>query len=388
MIADNKKIIQLPKEIGIYLNSMKALELNLLICKKHGLSGDDIGKHTDLITSLFFKELSLKDLIEKIKQVFNFNDIKAKELAVDIAGIRLLVIDNWFNGEVSAYLKNLGVPAANYQKIVEEQKAAVEKEKEEDEKDTAEERAEKERLAKEELLPAPTPEPEVPENYKINWDEEAKGCLENFREGLVAILSFGDDMTEYNQIVVALLVARGQQFQGELEKALLSNNETITSALFSVDGKPAAPSIANWIKYFIKEKGSGIFNNIILTDFLVKSANAKILNEEEKGAVKKLLQLYRNLKFFPESMPNQTGEGWEIIPSAAGSAELEKARTVKTPVTNDTETETQRLIDREAARAIEVGPKLTELKAMAAAYPANSLQRKAIEDEINKINKK
>jgi hypothetical protein len=52
----------------------------------------------------------------------------------------------------------------------------------------------------------------------------------------------------------------------------------------------------------------------VLSDFLGTSENAKILDDKEKELVRKVLMCYRNVKFFPESMPSDNGEGWEMIP--------------------------------------------------------------------------
>ena len=373
-----------------YLDSFKAIELNLSICHKYGLAGEDIGKHTELITELFFKRLDFSALVPKIKEIFKFDDAKAKKMAADVVGIRLLVVDDWFGHQASAYLQTLGVAPSAYQKIIEDQIAAVKLEKEEDRKDALEARTEKEALAKEAAAPVAAAETEeaIPEDFKINWDEEAKDNVDNFRQGLADILAYGVDTDEYNQMLVALLTERGQAYQGELERAVLGNEEKLTTAAFSLDGKPAAPTIANWLKYFIKEKGSAMFDNIVLTNFLTNSANARGLIQSEKDILKKLLILYRNVKFFPQSMPNDSGEGWEIIPSVSGAPGLEKARTVKAPVTNDVAIKPRRVVEAEAAKSVEDGKKMEELKVIAARYPEKSLQRKAVESEIKKVSKK
>jgi|WetSurMetagenome_2_1015567.scaffolds.fasta_scaffold22584_2 hypothetical protein len=381
MADTNQKSI--PLEVKDCLDSLIAVDLNLAISKKYGLIGEAVKKKNVLIGDLFFKNIALKDLVTKIREIFSFDEQKAKNMAIDIAGMRLLVVKDWIGG-VEDYIRSLGGDPTEFEKIVNDQITAVKKEKEDWE---AELRAEKEKEA-ELLKDRETPVAKEETYLEPDLEKEKKDSLEIFSSSITDFFSVTESylIEDYNKLLIEMLAAeKGFALRDQFFKALLENGEKLTSAPFSLDKKPVPATVGNWLKYFIEEKGSGIFDNIILTDFLVKSANAKILNEEEKGAVKKLLQLYRNLKFFPESMPNQTGEGWEIIPSATGATELEKARTVKTPVTNDTGFETQRLIDREAMRVEEANKKITELNTMAAAYPANSLQRKAIEDEIKKI---
>src|SRR3989339_772390 len=65
---------------------------------------------------------------------------------------------------------------------------------------------------------------------------------------------------------------------------------------------------------FIKQYGSGFFDNVTLSRYITFSENVKKLDENEKNLVKKLLQLYRNLKFFPDSMKDIPVDDWEIVP--------------------------------------------------------------------------
>jgi len=126
-------------------------------------------------------------------------------------------------------------------------------------------------------------------------------------------------------------------------------------------------TVANWIKYFIATKGSDAFDNISLSSFLVQSPNAKVLNEKEKTRLRKLLTLYRNLKFFPDSMPNKTGDGWEIIP---------------TQIADDVQRETKVVKEKEVS---ESEKKVQDLRLVLAKYPEGSLARRAVEEEIKRL---
>jgi hypothetical protein len=119
---------------------------------------------------------------------------------------------------------------------------------------------------------------------------------------------------DYNGILILLLLD-DPNFKKSLEKVFLANPEKLTHSEFISEGAPHSPSIANWLKDFIKQFGSGMFDNLVMARYMTTSKNIKNLSEEEKQLVKKLLLTYRNLKFFPESMPSDDGEGWEIIPT-------------------------------------------------------------------------
>lgn len=379
-----ENLAKLQPEVKDYFSSYKGIELNLLICQRNNLTGEAVGLNTDLIVKLFFKEIEFSNLILNIKEIFKFDEAKAKKLATDIIGIRFLVVDKFFGGQASDFLKKIGASAGDYQKINEEQIVAVKKEKDEDNADIAKEKAEKEKLLKEEVVTAPIEASMEDVKFKPDWVKEKAEVVDVFKNDLAGILLFTKPEEDFNDVLVYLLLENGEELSSVLERNLFGNNEKLTEEQFSFEGRLTQPTISNWLNYFIKEKGTGKFDNIVLTDFLVKSDNVKKLSEEEKGAVKKLLLLYRNLKFFPDSMPNQTGEGWEIIPSTGEVSESTKARTVSVPQTDDFSAKakaaaTSGVISEEDKK------KIDELKQILSRYQPESLERKAVEEEIKKL---
>lgn len=391
-----EKIAKMPAGVRDFFESFTGSEFNLLICTRNGLFDDDISLNTDIVADLFFKDLAIKDLLARVKKDFNFDDIKAKKLTADIVGIRLLVVDDvWFKGEASAYLKSLGVSAENYQKIIDDQKTSLRQEKEEEVIEEAERQKEKaEREAAQNEAEKPVPdifEPiEINNDFKIDWSVEKEEMLKIFRNGLADILSADIPQEEFNDVLVYLLLDQGEPFRAELEKNLLANNEVLTFANFVSGGRQVSGVISAWLKNFISEVGSINFDNLALTKFLTSSVNAKILNQEEKNIVKRLLQLYRNIKFFPESMPNDTGEGWQILSfEAEDNNKLVQAK-VKIESLPRQVAESAKAIKpaAEVQKDKETASQLEQLKGIAEKYPPKSLSRKAVEEEINKLSKK
>ena len=88
-------------------------------------------------------------------------------------------------------------------------------------------------------------------------------------------------------------------FKRELERLLYENKDLLTTNSLTVSGKPAEPTIGNWLKDFIDKKGTGDFNTIALSDYMTNSANTKNLTQDEKRKLFDLFNLYRNIKFFP-----------------------------------------------------------------------------------------
>lgn len=201
---------------------------------------------------------------------------------------------------------------------------------------------------------------------------ERKETIELFTDSLVAVLEMDQpedaELTENYNITLMRMMLEDDSFRVELAKALQNNQEKLTFKKFELDGKPKRPTVANWLVDFIKQFGAEMFDNLNLSRYLINSKNAKLLDENEKELVKKLLLLYRNLKFFPESMKDRIVGEWEIFPIEQEES-LGKIRTEKIGIPKSEE-------ERE----------LEELKKLAEQFPEGSLERRAVEEEISKIS--
>ena len=87
------------------------------------------------------------------------------------------------------------------------------------------------------------------------------------------------------------------------------------------------------------------------------------------------MKLYRNLVFFPESMEGVALDNWEIFPvNRSEIAKTVKSETVAEIETDPAITERQKTI-------FDLQKNLTK-------YPTNSLEYKAIHQEINRLSRK
>lgn len=310
--------MKLPIEIQKYLKNDKAESLDFDLCQKYGLNGNQIKKYNNLILTLFSKELPINKLRDNVQSLFGLNQQNSSALACDILGIRLLVLDNWLKG-VPELIANLGGDSKNYAEIVTKQKDFVEEEEilELDDQSINYSRTTKKPVAIVESNPV----------------QEIQAAKKIFGEKLVDILKFNDSefrdiMEDYNFVLISLLTKQAN-LKNDLTSALLSNSEPLTSDPFILDQKPQSPTIANWLKDFIKQFGSNNFDDLVLARFITNSPNTKNLNDNERQLVSRLLKTYRNLKFFPASMP-ENPEDWEIIPLTKNSEESKTASTSET----------------------------------------------------------
>jgi hypothetical protein len=110
------------------------------------------------------------------------------------------------------------------------------------------------------------------------------------------------------------ILARDEDFHTRLERALYENEEEVTSKSLSINGENVRGTVSNWLKDYISQYGSQTYDSMSQSAFLINSNNAKNLTPGERELLAKVLKTYINIKFFPDSMPSDDGEGWEIIP--------------------------------------------------------------------------
>lgn len=372
-ISDNQ-FKNLPAEVKAHLVSLKAAELNSFILEKNKIGRPDFTKVTGIITRLFNKTEKISDLPALLKKELGLSDLAAKNLACDLVGVRLLVVKDWLKEDLEASIKSWGGDPAEYRHFIDEQKKAL---------------IEEEKYFSEELQPEPefifkpkTP-PAAATAPVLDIAQEKVDSLALFRNNLADLLKSegGEEfIADYNLILISLL-SDDQIFKQNLETAFYANSEELTSGRLKSEDNEVPPSIANWLKDFIKENGSEMFDDLALARYLSSSVNAKKLSEEDKNLLRRLLRLYRNLSFFPASMGNAPLASWEIIPVERGEEETtpKAAPAVSTPKTTKAQAP--------AGSLSPINKELSEMEDMLEKYKPNTLEHKAVKQEISRFKK-
>lgn len=237
-----------------------------------------------------------------------------------------------------------------------------------------------------------------PAKDTITIDEEKDYLLNMFATDLLSELNNNPIIINAINLRIFNILKHDLNFKNDLENSLYKNQERITEKEFVLDKKKRSPSIENWLKNFIKEKGTASFDNVELTDYVVRSGNSKILSSEEKKIVRKLLLLYRNLKFFPESMPSDDGEGWEILPIEEVSRDIGKEKSTLGPPKTKEEKEIEELqvegakyrggLEKLAIEEeVDKKKQIEDLRIEANKYKEGSLEKMALMEEIKKLEK-
>lgn len=367
-----QKIKQLPALIQDVLGLEVCNQVNMMLQKKYNLNTDQMNALVAAMNSMFVKEISIDDFIAKIKSLHSDNNF-----INDVLGMRFLIIDDYFNGAISTKLKALGADIKQYQAEVKRQKQGIadynNKQNEVDNTD----------------LQINTTDNDVSYNANVSAKEEKQSAEIIFREKIASILralannNIVAILHDYDLTLLSLLSQDKElKFANKLSAALLDNKEKLTFKEFNLNKKPVRPTISNWLKDFISQYGATLPDNLTITRYLTSAPNIKVLDEKEKQLVDKLVALYRNITFFPQSMPKDANY-WHILPLS--KAIQSQTANIKNASQKFNEYKKQKLnLDNTKTQVANV---MDQLRQMAEQYEVGSLERNAVEEEMDKINK-
>jgi hypothetical protein len=178
--------------------------------------------------------------------------------------------------------------------------------------------------------------------------------------------------------------------EDRLINLLLNNEELISASNVIVDGRSYRGTVKNWLKDFISYHGSDIFDTFILAKYINFLDNKVSLNPGEKKILTKVLKTYRNLIFFPDSMDKVPIESWAILPFEAETvkqkvAELQGVISSKAGIKKEQSDVNE---DNFKPNLSDVANIKIVLQNMLSDYSRDSLEYKAIKEEIGRLDKK
>ncbi len=210
-------------------------------------------------------------------------------------------------------------------------------------------------------------------NFFDDW-REMEELLKNHFEAIYRIKYY--DL--WNKIKLNLLTIsdlnKRDEIKSGLKKILLDCNRVIIDKkkYKGVEGLPV--TVAEWLKDFTVNLGIGKIDHLKKVQYLTNSENIKILDGEDKNRLKVLFDFYEKLK-----TSSNTPEGFEDdIPMVINGKYVMYSQ----GQVEDIGAKIQDLI-----KSIKIGDEVKQLQKMVSQYPAGSLERKAIEEEINKVKR-
>jgi len=193
------------------------------------------------------------------------------------------------------------------------------------------------------------------------------------------------DLGEILKMRVSFIpIDKRDEFKEKLRKIILNNQEEITGKSIIDNQVKNRPTIFAWLKLYNKELGTSAVNNLEQNKFYINNSNFNKLSDLEKLEVKELFNMYEYLK--RSSMTIEGNEDDMVITDIdGGDYWFKEGKFIKLDKTAGDNIKIQTV---KSDKIININQDKDELKQLAANYPAGSFERKAIEEEIGKLNDK
>ncbi len=382
-----QKLNSLSEEVNIYISSEISTQINIDLAEDYNLNSDLV---YDIVCDFFLLDFKINDLLRNAANKINNEEIE-KKFVSDFLGKLIYPIAPFLREGLEQDIISWGLDTKKYREYLDDFNELIRKKNFEN-------------LS------------EMVDNFKedVDENEEERVVLNFLEKDLVSILLQNDTSgcEKLNGSIIYLLINKKDSLN-KFIRAFLSNQEKVSSKKIIIDDKEYEPSVANWIKHFIKENGSGIFSSIALAKYFTLSKVSSLINENERGLLRKIFKIYRNLVFFPDSMANTSIEDWEIIPIEPLSSipikkeiifkpDIKKPEVKKEKVAASILRQEEKIVapvqkkksvleelaEKENFESVIKSKKETQLlKDMMKKYPERSLERKALESELEKITK-
>jgi len=126
-------------------------------------------------------------------------------------------------------------------------------------------------------------------------EEEIKSLLQHHLADVLDVKNF-DIVERLKRKFLVLPWDYRDQIKKDILQVLHNNSERLTSSKIRVEEREAPPTIANWLKNFIRNFGSDKVDKLKKAQYLTNDPNVVALNREEKNKITNLLNLYDSLK--------------------------------------------------------------------------------------------
>jgi len=216
-----------------------------------------------------------------------------------------------------------------------------------------------------------------PEDYEIIENIFAKQLLNEINADPILIKAL-------NQKIFAWLSEDLDGAKRRIENAMLKNQEIVTKEKITMNDDKLPGTIGNWLHCFTAEKGAANFDSLSISEFLSLSPNTTHLTVEEKKNLSIVLNTYRNIKFFPDSMPSDDGSGWAIIPLPVvePSPQISKPKEGGSPEVSSSKSDIE---SPQLSSDSDRENKINQLQLLLKRYGTDTIEGQAIMEEIAKL---
>lgn len=290
-----QKLLSLPPDFKKVLFSQTFGKQSVKFWEKNALDYEEQKKVQEVIDQVLFGELDIDSFEKKVKKIISIKD--KKNFILDLSITFLYFLDEFIKQDVEKKLIEMG---ANLEEI----------------------KVKKDKFLSEvnlELNPPKPKEPELVEEEEVRPEltpeQEQQEIKEIFSEQFLTTLNLED---QSKKIVVNTRIIdnlfEDEDLQPELLRELINNNEILTKEKIVIEDKKVDPTVSAWILDFVLTVGTVDVDNVAIGKYFNQSENVKNLSAEEKTLVRKVIDIYRVVKEFPDPYEKVPVEEWYVFP--------------------------------------------------------------------------
>lgn len=204
----------------------------------------------------------------------------------------------------------------------------------------------------------------------------------HFKEALE--MEYFDLWPKFKHVLLGIIMIEDRdKFKLEVKHVLEKNQARLTSKKLVNN---LSPTSENWVKGYIGYLGSGPIDNVKLSKYFINNKDFKNLEPNEQKKIKFFFDFYEKLKL--SSLTVAGFEGVLPVNTNGFKGYIQNGMLVKSGGRIDPYV--RRIFDMIMRDSLsnneQNGDNLEDLQTIASKYPAGSLERKAIEEEIRKMD--
>jgi len=276
-------------------HSHKAAEVFALVNDKYNLSREQAGWLGGYDANLFYGDKKAEDLPKDLPDALKFDGANSIDLVKDYIMARLLVANDLFNGWPKKYLLSVGVSEKEIAEKIAQQTKELEEELQ----------AEYEIFPEEENTEGEA----VSEPYQPLEVKDARlAVLTTVKDHLNEICSPKidfDALILFHNALFDYILGQGQddiKSIAEIVKVLDENRTMIGNNNLPVAGESVSATVANWLALFRSKIGAGNWTDTLAIPKFLASHEAGLLKSDEKIFLGRVLEFYRRLKGYPDTL--------------------------------------------------------------------------------------
>lgn len=342
-----EKLDQTSDEVNFYFSSSLPDQAITEIALDYNLPKDKV---ESLVLELVINNFNFTGLQQRIKLLMadQIDQTVFDKIFIDFLGKICLPLDNYLETDVAGLIRSYDRQPADYQRYVINFQQSLE-----------------------EYLVEETGKYLDEVETTIDLDQEIEATIDLLTNHLDRVLQTDnlDALLAFNR-GVAYVLNNQEPLVKELENILLDSQIKITKQPIVINEKTVEPTAGNWLNDFITSMGVEQFDSLVIADYMIKSENIKSLSDAEREIIQKLITLYLNIKFYPDSMNGKAITDWFVLPL---------------PLTEQPITHQVQHVERQNIEEVQQTynqAKLAELQQIASSYNEGSLERLAVEEEI------